>query len=240
MVFCRTNLDCQNLSKFLTQYSNQATGIHTKSGGKVMVNKYSHRILGGILSMEERRENLQLFKENEIRILICTDIASRGIDVDGLPYVVNMTLPDEIDDYIHRVGRVGRSDRMGLAISLVSTEAQEKVWFHTCKNRGKDCSNRQLVENKGCTIWYNEVLLLAKIEKKINRRISFMTTTFELPEELATQKIIYGISIINQQDETSKKIYMTDNMVANIRNLMEMEMKSQNIFLSSMFANCLK
>lgn len=50
---------------------------------------------------------MQAFKEGDIRFLICTDVAARGIDIAGLPYVVNMTLPDRSEDYIHRVGRVG-------------------------------------------------------------------------------------------------------------------------------------
>jgi ATP-dependent RNA helicase DDX1 len=132
MIFCRTNLDCQNLSKFLQQQSSASSSASTSTstgGGSLLVSKYSHRILGGLLSMEERRKNLQLFKEGEVRLLLCTDVASRGIDIDSLPYVINMTLPDEIDDYVHRIGRVGRSDRMGLAISIVSAESdqQEKV-----------------------------------------------------------------------------------------------------------------
>ena len=49
----------------------------------------------------------QAFKDGDIRFLICTDVAARGIDIAGLPYVVNMTLPDRSEDYIHRVGRVG-------------------------------------------------------------------------------------------------------------------------------------
>lgn len=51
---------------------------------------------------------LQAFKDGDIRFLICTDVAARGIDVAGLPYVINMTLPDRSEDYIHRVGRVGK------------------------------------------------------------------------------------------------------------------------------------
>lgn len=52
---------------------------------------------------------MQAFKDGDIRFLICTDVAARGIDIAGLPYVVNMTLPDRSEDYIHRVGRVGVS-----------------------------------------------------------------------------------------------------------------------------------
>ncbi len=50
---------------------------------------------------------LQAFKQGEVRFLICTDVAARGLDISGLPYVVNLTLPDRAEDYIHRVGRVG-------------------------------------------------------------------------------------------------------------------------------------
>ena len=50
---------------------------------------------------------VQAFKDGDIRFLICTDVAARGIDIAGLPYLVNMTLPDRAEDYIHRVGRVG-------------------------------------------------------------------------------------------------------------------------------------
>lgn len=61
-----------------------------------------------------------------MRFLICTDVAARGIDISGIPFVVNVTLPDEKQNYVHRIGRVGRADRMGLAISLVS-KVKEKV-----------------------------------------------------------------------------------------------------------------
>jgi len=50
---------------------------------------------------------IQAFKEGAVRFLICTDVAARGLDISGLPYVVNVTLPDRAEDYIHRVGRVG-------------------------------------------------------------------------------------------------------------------------------------
>lgn len=49
----------------------------------------------------------QAFKDGDVRLLICTDVAARGIDISGLPFMVNMTLPDKSEDYIHRVGRVG-------------------------------------------------------------------------------------------------------------------------------------
>ena len=67
------------------------------------------------------------FSQNgEVRFLICTDVAARGIDITGIPYVVNVMLPDDKQNYVHRIGRVGRAERMGLAISIVS-KVKEKV-----------------------------------------------------------------------------------------------------------------
>jgi len=103
--------------------------------------------------MDERRRNLAAFREGHVRFLICTDVAARGIDINELPYVVNMTLPDVTENYIHRIGRVGRADKMGLAVSIVAP-AKEKVWYHTCnKRRGIGCTNTKLVSSGGCTIW---------------------------------------------------------------------------------------
>ena len=65
-------------------------------------------------------------QNGEVRFLICTDVAARGIDITGIPYVVNVTLPDEKQNYVHRIGRVGRAERMGLAISIVA-KVKEKV-----------------------------------------------------------------------------------------------------------------
>ena len=65
-------------------------------------------------------------QDGEVRFLICTDVAARGIDITGIPYVVNVTLPDDKQNYVHRIGRVGRAERMGLAISLVS-KVKEKA-----------------------------------------------------------------------------------------------------------------
>lgn len=109
-------------------------------------NRYSCVVLAGMRSMEERRRNLQAFHDGDVRFLICTDVAARGIDVRGLPFVVNLTLPDRSENYIHRIGRVGRAERMGLAVSLVAT-AKERVWYHKCnrKDRGRGCRNTKLV-----------------------------------------------------------------------------------------------
>ena len=60
------------------------------------------------------------FKQNKCRVLVATDIAARGIDIDQLPHVVNFDLPQVAEDYVHRIGRTGRAGSSGEAVSLVS------------------------------------------------------------------------------------------------------------------------
>ena len=130
MIFCRTNLDCDNLENFLI-----ARGGGKKFAGRVekgTENPYSCCVLAGMRSMEERRRNLQYFKDGDVRFLICTDVAARGLDIKNLPFVINLTLPDVAENYIHRIGRVGRADSIGLAVSFVSMEKEKVSAAHCC------------------------------------------------------------------------------------------------------------
>lgn len=228
MIFCRTNADCDNLETFLCSY-----GGGKKFHGMVESGKehaYSCCVLAGMRSMQERRTNLEAFKEGNVRFLICTDVAARGIDIKCLPFMINMTLPDEAENYIHRIGRVGRAERMGLAISIVAgNDIKEKVWFHKCANRGKGCLNRADVGEGGCTMWYDEPALLRNVEQRLHQPIPELApSTYELPPEIAQLGVEYG--------EEAKQV----GGVANIHlqllgptviELGKMEVAAQNIFL---------
>ena len=76
-------------------------------------------VLHGEKSKGQRNKALAQFKDGSIRALIATDIASRGLDIEGLPYVMNYELPSIPEDYVHRVGRTGRAGRTGHAVSLI-------------------------------------------------------------------------------------------------------------------------
>src|SRR5210317_1115249 len=77
------------------------------------------KTLHGDMSQRERTRTINRFKKNEIQILVATDVAARGIDVDDITHVINFDLPRQVEDYIHRIGRTGRAERKGKAISLV-------------------------------------------------------------------------------------------------------------------------
>ena len=74
-----------------------------------------------------KARQFEAFKDGDVRFLVCTDVAARGIDLKELPFVINLTLPDDPAQYYHRIGRVN-SRQLGLAISIVAVEDNEKVY----------------------------------------------------------------------------------------------------------------
>lgn len=228
LIFCRTRLDCDNMKDFLDK-----KGGGRKFSGKAekgKENPYSNVCLHSGYKPAERRENLEMFKDGDVRLLICTDVAARGIDIKELPYVINVTLPDKDEDYVHRVGRVGRADRMGLAVSLVAKE-KEKVWYHTCASRGEGCSNTALTENGGCAIWYDEPLFLNRIQERIGELIPEMGKDFRHPAHRnipVGEKVIYGKTRAEANQGVSEHI---QSILTDVAQLAEVEHQSQNTYL---------
>ena len=102
LVFTGTKLGCNRLANELNKLGLHADAIH------------------GDKTQQERIKALDAFKAGTIRVLVATDVAARGIDIEALPYVVNYDLPHNAEDYVHRIGRTGRAGAKGEAISLVS------------------------------------------------------------------------------------------------------------------------
>lgn len=82
--------------------------------------RYKTVTLSGDIVQAKREKYLAQFREGDAQILVATDVAGRGIHVDNIAYVVNFTLPDSPDDYVHRIGRTGRAGNQGISISFVS------------------------------------------------------------------------------------------------------------------------
>jgi ATP-dependent RNA helicase RhlE len=112
------------------RWSQALVFVRTKHGAnklteKLTAIKISAAALHGNKSQSFRTRTLKEFKNGEIRILVATDVAARGLDISNLPHVVNYDMPTVPEDYIHRIGRTGRAGICGIAVSLVSH--QEKV-----------------------------------------------------------------------------------------------------------------
>jgi len=92
--------------------------------GQLAKDGISTAAIHGNKSQGARTKALADFKKNSVRVLVATDIAARGLDIDQLPQVVNFELPNVSEDYVHRIGRTGRAGREGQAVSLVSSDEQ--------------------------------------------------------------------------------------------------------------------
>ena len=104
LVFTRTKHGANRLAEQLEREGIEADAIH------------------GNKSQGARTRTLKRFKDQELRVLVATDIAARGLDIEALPHVVNFDLPHVAEDYVHRIGRTGRAGTSGAAVSLVSHE----------------------------------------------------------------------------------------------------------------------
>ena len=109
LVFVDTKFGCSRLAHFLERHDISADSIH------------------GDKSQQARTETLENFKSGKIRVLVATDVAARGLDIEDLPSVINFELPHTAEDYVHRIGRTGRAGKKGKAVSLVSSEERHRL-----------------------------------------------------------------------------------------------------------------
>jgi len=106
--------------------------VNTKKGAdrltqELSINGLKAAAIHGDKSQAVRLRNLRAFKTGDVQILVATDVASRGLDIGDLPVVINFDLPKVAEDYVHRIGRTGRANKGGEAISLVSSDEFDKL-----------------------------------------------------------------------------------------------------------------
>ena len=111
LIFCRTKNDVDTVVSHLTDRGYDAEAIH------------------GDISQSQRERTLDKFKKQTVNILIATDVAARGIDVINLSHVINYSLPQDPDSYVHRIGRTGRAGNEGTAITFITPSEYKKLMF---------------------------------------------------------------------------------------------------------------
>ena len=109
IIFCRTRRETQEVADKLIQDGYSADSLH------------------GELSQAQRDMVMQKFRKKTLQILVATDVAARGLDVDSLTHVINYKLPDQVESYTHRSGRTGRANSTGISIAIVSPGERRKL-----------------------------------------------------------------------------------------------------------------
>lgn len=109
IIFCRTKLETQEIADKLIRDGYNAESLH------------------GDLSQQQRDLTMQKFRQHLTQLLVATDVAARGLDVDDLTHVINFGLPDDTESYTHRSGRTGRAGKKGTSISIVHSKEKHKI-----------------------------------------------------------------------------------------------------------------
>lgn len=109
IIFCRTKIDAKNLTDELNMRGFPTDSLH------------------GDMDQKHRDMTMKKFKEKVVKLLVCTDVAARGIDVDHLTHVINYGLPQDLESYVHRIGRTGRAGQKGVAMSIIEPSELYKL-----------------------------------------------------------------------------------------------------------------
>jgi ATP-dependent RNA helicase DeaD len=109
LIFCGSKIEADRLARRLREMGHPIEALH------------------GDISQPQREKVMRKFRKGEIKLLVATDIAARGIDIEKVTHVFNLGIPRDLQNYIHRIGRTGRAGREGLAITLVSPQEQKQL-----------------------------------------------------------------------------------------------------------------
>jgi ATP-dependent RNA helicase DeaD len=109
IVFTRTKIDSQEISESLIRDGYDADALH------------------GDLTQQQRDKVMKRFRDRSLQVLVATDVAARGIDVDSVTHVINYELPDDVENYTHRSGRTGRAGKSGISIAIISARDTGKI-----------------------------------------------------------------------------------------------------------------
>ena len=173
LIFCRTRIDTQRVAEMLIKDGYSADSLH------------------GDLTQQQRDRVMMKFRSRNLQILVATDVAARGIDVEDITHVIHMNMPDEMEFYTHRSGRTARAGKKGISIALVSRNEMGRV--KQIEKNIKTPVKRMLVPT-GAEVCQKQLLgLMHKVrEVKVNEGEieEFLPAVFEELNDLTKQEII--------------------------------------------------
>jgi len=173
IVFCRTRMDCKEVAERLIKDGYNADALH------------------GDLSQAMRDKVMNRFRDKSLQLLIATDVAARGIDVNNLTHVINYTLPETTEAYIHRSGRTGRAGRKGLSVSILERRDMNRV-SHFEKKVGKTFEKelvpggREICEKR----LFNLIDKIKQVELDEKQLASFIESIYEKFDGMTREELI--------------------------------------------------
>ncbi len=173
IIFCRTRKDTQEIADKMSQDGYNADAIH------------------GDLSQAQRDYVMRRFRNKTIQLLVATDVAARGLDIDDLTHVINYHLPDNLETYIHRSGRTGRAGKSGISISIIHSKEKSRIAFLERKLSKK--MERKMIPS-GEDIYKQQLSnYTEKLEKiEVNAPViePYLNAIYERLEELSKEELI--------------------------------------------------
>ena len=207
IIFCRTKKEVDRLSTFMVSQGFMAKGLH------------------GDMEQRQREEAIRAFKTSKLEILIATDVAARGLDVNDVSHVFNYHLPFDSESYVHRIGRTGRAGKEGIAVSIV-TPHEFRMLQKIEKNIGtkleaKIVPNIDSVKEKKITELKNQIseqeisdYALALVED-LKEEFDISTIAFKLASMISASTLVQGNNNIGKSESDIKRLIENSNRYDN-------------------------
>lgn len=198
IIFCRTKKEVDRLSTFMVSHGFMAKGLH------------------GDMEQRQREEAIRAFKTSKLEILIATDVAARGLDVNDVSHVFNYHLPFDSESYVHRIGRTGRAGKEGIAVSIVTPHEfrmlQKIEKSIGTKLEAKIVPNIDSVKEKKVTELKNQISeqeindhALALVEE-LKEEFDISTIAFKLASMISASTFVQGNNNIGKSESDIKRL----------------------------------
>ena len=190
IVFCKTKVQCEEIGRKLSERGYNAEALH------------------GDLSQKQREIILQNLRDHKIKILVATDVAARGIDVQELTHVINFTIPQDPEVYIHRIGRTGRAGKKGTAITFVTPSEARKFGF--IKRISRMSIEKGILPSSNDIILKKKERILDKVRASFKEQaIEYEEIAAKLLEEEDSFVIVKALLKLLYKNELDKSQYHT-------------------------------
>jgi ATP-dependent RNA helicase DeaD len=207
LIFCRTKVLTGELAKHMA------------------LRGYAVEALSGDVSQAQREDVLAKFRDKQVTILAATDVAARGIDVENLTHVINFSLPQDPESYVHRIGRTGRAGREGMAITFVTPSEYRKLMF--IKSATRADIKKQNVPEIEAVLQARRDRLLKRLNEIAAREPVFKGKSSA--EARAADETAPGTGEAQSADETESGAVLDAASEAKLRNQVEMDALSLEI-----------